>query len=409
MLRGAIGWFGCLLVAALCGCSPHLTHAPPSADRPAPTLPATSRRAIEPDVSQLPLDTIGQRPTRPAEYRRLSAADCRLLAIRNAPLADDLDHHPDNSPANHPHFHPLRPTPEEADRTRLVRGHAADELRNRAAGEALDEYFQLARAEGQFDLLAAVDRELRAQLAAAEAAEKQGLRDRADIDAIRVQLFDTEAQAARLEAAIGSLNASLRARLGLAPDDTLPLWPDDPLAVRPDEVNIEEAVRTGRFYRPDLNLLRTIAKDDGTASAELTRAVLTGINPLLASPPNPLVDVLGGLSKKPGKGDALRRQVASALVGRERQAEAEIRAAVLTLHGHRAAATAKAAEVRRLTAKVAELQKMSATGLQVAAELTKARLDLLKARGDLLQAATDWNAAEVKLRQAMGLLVREGP
>ena len=46
-------------------------------------------------------------------------------------------------------------------------------------------------------------------------------------------------------------------------------------------------------------------------------------------------------------------------------------------------------------------------GLSVAADLAKAKLDLLKARGDLLQAAADWNAAEAKLRQAMGLLVRE--
>jgi hypothetical protein len=407
MLRGAIGWFGCLLVAAPCGCSPHLTHAPPSANRPVPILPTTARRAIEPDVSQLPLDARARPPARPAEYRRLTAADCRVLAIRNAPLADDLDRHPDNFPTSHPHFHPLRPTPAEAERSRLVRGHAADELRNRAAADALDEFFRLAQAEGQFDLLAAVHDELRTQLTAAEAAQKQGLRDRADIDAIRVQLFDTEAQAARLEAAIGSLNASLRARLGLAPDDPLPLWPDDPLTVRPDEVDIEQAVRTGLFYRPDLNLLRALATDDGTASADLSRAVLTGINPLLALQPNPLADLLGGLSKKPGKADALRRQVASALAGRERQAEAEIRAAVLTLHGHRAAATAKAAEVRRLTAKVAELQKISAAGLQVTAELTKARLDLLRARGDLLKAATDWHAARVKLRQAMGLLVRE--
>ena len=35
------------------------------------------------------------------------------------------------------------------------------------------------------------------------------------------------------------------------------------------------------------------------------------------------------------------------------------------------------------------------------------RLDHRKAQGELLKAAADWNVAGVKLRQAMGLLVRE--
>jgi hypothetical protein len=36
-----------------------------------------------------------------------------------------------------------------------------------------------------------------------------------------------------------------------------------------------------------------------------------------------------------------------------------------------------------------------------------AKLDLLKAKGDLLTSVTEWHVTEVKLRQAMGLLVRE--
>lgn len=407
MVRGAIGLFSCVAVAALAGCNPHFTRGYFPPKNPAPELPVVGRSAIQPDVSAL-AQTTGQPPGRPAKYRKLTAAACRTLAIRNAPFADDLDRHPDNTPTNHPHLHPFKPGPDTANTSRLARGFAADESRNRAAGESLDEYFQLAQAEGQYDLLAAAHAELRTQLTAAEAAERQGLRDRADIDAIRVQLLDTEAQMAKLEGGIGSLNASLRARLGLAADDPLPLWPDDSLRVRPDDVDVEQAVRSGLQYRPDLNLLRTLLNDDGTATADLARAVLTSVNPLLAAAkPNPVAAVVAAVSHHTDTADALRRQVASVLAARERQAEAEIRAAVPALHGHRAAATAKAAEVRRLTAKVEELQKRSAAGLQVTAELTKAKLDLLKARADLLTAAADWNRAEVKLRQAMGLLVRE--
>ena len=57
--------------------------------------------------------------------------------------------------------------------------------------------------------------------------------------------------------------------------------------------------------------------------------------------------------------------------------------------------------------KVKELETRQKAGLNVTAELITARLDLLKAKGELLTAVTDWHAAEVKLRQAMALLIRE--
>jgi outer membrane protein TolC len=362
---------------------------------------------VEPDVSALPLDVNRKPPARPTEYRRLTANECRALAAKSAPFADDLDNHPDNTAPNHPHLHPLKPTPAEAAQGRLVRGYAADELRNRAAGDALEQFFQLAEAEGQFDLLAKSLAELRTRLTEAEEALKRGLADRAGVDTLRVQVLDLEAQVAKLEAGIGSLNAALRARLDLDPRDPLPLWPDDPLRVAPGEPDVEEAVRTGLLYRPDLNLLRALLADQGRAADDLMQTLLKQVSPLLARlATNPLVGILLPNGTRHDR-EATRRQVASMLSDRERQAEAEIRSGVLTLRGHRLAAVATAAEVRRLTAKVQEVEKRAAAGQQVTAELTKARLDLWKAQGELLKSAADWNRAEAKLRQAMGLLVRE--
>src|SRR5207249_2244942 len=146
-------------------------------------------------------------------------------------------------------------------------------------------------AEGQYDLLALADAEVRAQLEEALKAERAGLKDRADIPGIRRKLLDLEAQRAKLEAGIGALNASLRARLNLAANDPLPLWPADPLRVTPDDVDVEQAVATGLHYRSDLNLLRVLA--DGTA-AEMTESVLRSISPLLATAKtgNPLVALI---------------------------------------------------------------------------------------------------------------------
>src|SRR5581483_10834427 len=85
---------GFVLVTVLAvGC-----HAPPISPPvrlAPPPLPLTARTPTEPDVSALPVNTSPITPARPTSYRRLTTADCRTLAIRNAPLADDLDTHPD--------------------------------------------------------------------------------------------------------------------------------------------------------------------------------------------------------------------------------------------------------------------------------------------------------------------------
>lgn len=406
---GTTTWAALLLgVAVLPGCSPHFTRSLVVPSKPAPVLAVTPRFPIDPDISGLPNSCASV--VRPLKYRNLTANECRVLAIQNTPFADDLDHHPNNSPNSHPQ-HQTR----KADAARVgaqVRGHTADELRNRAAGEALDLFFQLAHAEGQFDLLVLAHLELSSQLDAAITTELSGLKDRAGLEAIRTQLLNIDAQLARLDADIGQLNASLRARLGLDPNDPLPLWPDDPLRVRPDDVDLQQALATGLHYRPDLNALRVLGAEDGPGADELRRQVLGGLNPLLAIGAKAAAPLIGAVELLHGdkhvNSDAARRTLAAVLAAREKQSEAEVRAAVLDLHGHRAVAIARATEVRRLTTIVLELEKRQKAGQQVLAEYSKAKLDLIKARGELLKAATDWNVAEVKLRQSMGILIRGG-
>ncbi len=374
----------------------------------APQLPVTARAPVVPDVSAVPADA-PPHPPRPGEYRHLTAADCRKLAVANAPFAADLDRHPENDPPSHPRFH--KKATRYAEASRLVRGYAADDLRNRAAGEALDEFFKLAQAEGQYDLLAAADTEVRAQLEDALKAERAGLKDRADIPGIRRKLLDLEAQQAKLDAGIGVLNASLRARLGLAANDPLPLWPTDPLKVKPDDVDVEQAVATGLRYRSDLNALRVLA--DGNA-ADMADGLLKSINPLLGklASDNPVValfaPILAPFTGKPERREAeTTARVAGVLQARERQADAEIRAAAALMRGNRFAVAARAMDMKQVEARLAELRKRESAGLNVTADLITAKLDLLKAKGDLLTAVIEWHAAEVKLRQAMGLLVRE--
>ncbi|WP_439629084.1 TolC family protein [Gemmata sp.] len=402
--------FGVLLmVGLLAGCCALPQASPP---RPAPAqLPVVPRGTVQPDVSAANLAPAALSPARPAKYRQLTAAECRALAVQNAALADDLDNHPDNET---PHSHPTRKRAQEAQTSKWVRGYAADEIRNRSAGDALEAYFKLAAAEGQFDLVAGAHAVLRTQLLAAEKAIKVGAADRADVERLRRQLLELESQLAKLEAGIAGLNAGLAGLLGLDPSDQTPIWPADPLRVAADVPDPEHAVQVAMRCRPDLNLLRVLSASDNYGG-QMAKAVVTGINPLLGStaPSNPMlapvVALLGAMKKEPTKADAkLQREVEAALAARERQAESEVRAAVAMVRGNRLAVAAKAAEVRNHEARVAEAEKRVAAGVAGAqAELTVARLDLFKARGDLLQAVTDYLTSDAKLRQATGTLVRE--
>jgi hypothetical protein len=391
-----------LLVAAFAGC--HTPGAPvPRAPHPVgPVLPDGAREPLEPDVSALPTDAPAP-AARPERYRRLTANECRALAVAAAPLASTLDAHPDSVPPAHEKLRPA--LTKFAHASKLVRGHAADELRSRAAADALTDYFKLAEAEGQLDLLAATDAELRAQLDDAEKALAAGLRDRADAPGLRRKLLDLAAERAKLEAAVAALNASLATKLGLAPNDARPLFPADPLRVKPDDVNADAAVATALQYRSDLNLLREL-RDSG--SGELADAVLDAANPLLGSVPRDgAIAALCALAKQPEERRAARDRVGAVLSARERQAEAEVRAAVALLMGHRSSSAARALDARAADAKLAEVRTRADAGQSVAAELAVAKLDVLKAKGELLSAAVEWHIAEVKVRAALGALARE--
>ncbi|MCE9561187.1 MAG: TolC family protein [Planctomycetes bacterium] len=368
------------------------------------------RGTIEPDVTGANISPAALPPVRPTQYRRLTAVECRKLAIQNAPLADDLDSHPDNQTS---HACSLKKRSDQAQLSRLVRGYAADDLRNRAAGDALELYYKLATAEGQFDHTSSAHGILRTQLALAEKAIKAGAADRADVERIRRQLLELESQLAKLEAGIASLNAGLAGHLGLDPADQTPIWPADTLTVSGDVPDVEQSVRTALQCRPDLNMLRTLATSEN--SGQLAKAVVTGINPLLGTKESanplfaPLISFMAVVKKEPTQAEAkMQRQLLGALATRERQADAEVRAAVAMVRGNRLAVAAKAAEVRNWQARVAEAEKRVAAGVAGAeGELALAKVELLKARGELIQAVAEYQISDVKLRQAMGLLVRE--
>ena len=99
--------------------------------------------------------------------------------------------------------------------------------------------------------------------------------------------------------------------------------------------------------------------------------------------------------------------VAELLAGRERQAEAEIRAAFERTVTFAAQAKTHADLVKVLHTRVTDLEKAEAAGRGEPVALTTARAAFRKASGNVVTAATNYQTAVAKLRQAQGLLARE--
>ncbi len=342
---------------------------------------------------------------------RLTAGDTRLLAARNSGVARLLAGEPDDAGPRKV-FH----RPKGDGNARLaVRELTAEEARNRSAGDALDLYYKLAGTLAGADQALAAEAELAALVADAEKATAAGLRDRDQAGDLPTQLADVRAERVRLRGQAGELEVGLKVLLGLPVGPPARLSPDDPLEVPAAPFDIDAAVRVGLASRPDLTLLRTLAGSTDPDAPALTRKVLAGVNPLLgggatlALPPSlkVVVRVVAPCSAPwpdPACPEAATAQVRTLLAERERQAEAEIRAAVVRTNAAAERARLGADLAGRLRVRTAELEKERAAGRAVTAELAKARGAARRADGEVLKAAVDYLSARAKLAQAQGVL-----
>ncbi len=342
-------------------------------------------------------------PPRPQQYRRLTLSECRQRAFAATPLADTLTREAAASLSQ-----PGLLLRRDASLIGLVRAFAADELRNRAVADALRDLYSLAAAEAQYDLLLESEQLLKDQLAAAENAVKQGVRDRRELFPLQSKLLQVRSQAAELDGSLTAVNLRLTERLQLPPSP-LPLWPEVALQVAAEDVDVEDAIAKTLQYRPDLNILRLLATAEGRTIQRL-QPLLAAIHPLLADaePIHPLHLLLAELRKHPTEWERRWQQrVAEILATRQRQVAAEVRAAAARRRSLRLQATAQQAELDLIERNIAELEQRQVAGQPVVAELATARLERLQLRAALIRTAAEWHQADIDLRQAMGTLIRD--
>jgi hypothetical protein len=375
---------------------------PPSFEPP--VLPTVGRSSVHFDLSALPKD-VGPDPA-DAFYQGLNEADCPCLAARASTLGNLLDQK--SQTPSQSMFKCLHSVDKASELSRTVLQLAADEARNRSAGDAMEAFYRLIEAEGRLPLLSLGLKEVNESLKRAEELRAKGLQPPVEISVIRKQLTDLRSDEVNLRIAILQLNARLKVLLGLSCSD-YHLWPLADLKVVPEKLDIDEAVNYGLHHRPDLALLEALAGGLDAGSLTLASQTLGGVNPLLGEPSSTagfaaLLACLGG-----SKTESAKLQVQTLLAERTRQATEEIRQAV-GLVGYRVQLIILSRqkvedEARRIT----ELEEKKARGLDVEGQLSTARLNLYKAQGERLREVVEWKIARARLRQGQGRLLEDCP
>jgi len=408
-MRAAFG-YGLIALAVVAGCR-HAESPPVVSPRAEPLVLPNSDRALAPiDATAAPAaPPIHTPPPPPANYYHLTAEECRRQACQNSTVANLLDS------AVTP------PTGLCADggakamvaTVRAVTArHLADEIRNRTAGGALTAYYKLLELELTSDVIQSTIAEVDDILANNAKLAARGLKLPAEDHELQKQRIELLATQARLRSGIQQLNGELKSVLAIDPGTAGLLLPADQVRVVPDPLDVELAVQLGMRLRPELNLLRTLANVADPRAVGAVRRALVGLAPPLAAVLSAASETLPALTpwvRAAAKADALalRQQVLSLLADRERVAVKEVRGAADEWTTARQLSGLARSRFELAQERVTEYEKRAKAGQAVEAERRRARLDALKAEGELVSEIAKWKTADVKAREAIGLLGRE--
>jgi hypothetical protein len=369
-----------------------------------PVLPAVSQCSLALDLSALPTDI----RTYPANvtYRGLAEAAVPCLAARASTLGNLLDQKA-QALSQRKHICLLRGE-KAGEQSIIVLYHAADEARNRAAGDAMEAFYHLIEAQGRLAYLLLGLKEVNESLKRAEELQAKGLHPPVEISVIRKQLTDLRSDEVNLRIAILQLNARLKVLLGLSSGDYF-LCPLANLKVVPGAPAIDEAVDYGLSHRPDLAFLESLLGILDCGSVGLAAQALGGVNPLLGEPSSSVrcAALLACLDSS--KAESVKQQVETLLAERRRQATEEIRQAVMLVIYRSQLVILARQKVENEERRIKELDERKAKGLEAEGELSTARLNLYKAQGELLREVVNWRIARAQLLQAQGRLLEEYP
>ena len=374
--------------------------------RPSPVGELVGSRPVlpSPDVTALasyetPAD--GLPPS--GSYRVLKAFDAQCAAAAHCPLANALA---EESRIVASQAGLLHASQRSADVRRQALLYRAADERNHAAGRALELFYLLAEAEADRDLLAQSTVRVDATLEEVRDLQSHGIRVEKGAAEIRRQQLELLDKRSELQLSLAQANSGLRQLMGSNSEETTPFWPEANWKVTAEMIDARAAVSDGLYRRADLNLLRMLIQSLEADTLDGVRLSLSAITGTAGAP------AAAACLLHVGSGDEVgsrRRQLDDLLARQELAAAEEIRQAVFAveIRLQQVATPNRKVEYCREQLQVQRLSRERPGSTVTALDIAAADLKLLDARRELVHQVTAWRIAQVKLKEAQGLLVFE--
>lgn len=346
-------------------------------------------------------------PTTSEHYMTLTPADCQCRAAANCNTANlvELERH-------------WAQVIIECDSKYVARNqclfrdllalHATD-LRNNAAGDAMVAYYQLAGLEAQsFYLDRGID-EMRIALDRADEVTESGLGVDIDRSEIASNLFELEDRRLQLQLKRLQLNGQLKKLLACTLNDDTLLWPRIDWSPEFTPLDIDAEVAEGVTTRPYLRALQLLHCNLEQSTLRVARGVLAAADGTLGAvePTEGWVHKVRCFPCNKSELPIRCRQIALLYADTEELVTGEIKSSayeVLMQQNRVAIARQAVAERREQLYRITAKRDVADT---TAFELTEIRNKLYEAEGQLIAQVSALRAAEVRLKQAKGLLALE--
>jgi hypothetical protein len=342
------------------------------------------------------------------EYRLLSASQCQCLAAAHSMLGNLQARESQIAAAS---------SASGRDRKAAGRALAADlsalravEERNRSAARALELYYRLTEGYFSRDLLDDSLEATRRSIQEYEQAKAKGLSVAVDADALRRQEIELSDRRLQLQTSTRQLDGQLCRLLGLEPDEKRPLWPSADLRVTVAPVDANVAVSQGLAARPDVALWCVLAENTSEDALPAVRGAIQGLDPLAraAAPGNRILLAAAFRTQVRQETHIRRAQVLELLADQRRSAEDDIRRAVGDVELRLGQVGLAKDKLDRWRHRIQQLRETrAATGTVTSFEIAAAEVEVFRAESDAFHAAVEWKTAEVKLREAQGLLAAQ--
>lgn len=408
-----IAIIACLTVTMAGGCRCPSSCCVPATPHIACDLQKSAVEDQAPDLVQLTPDcregacALQPLPSPDETYHLLAPADCQCRAAANANLANlvELEEHWASVIIECDSEIVQQNLCLQRD---LLDIHAAD-VRNKAAGAAMEAYYQLAGLEARKHYLEQAVLETTRSLDRADKLRESGLPVEIDRDELSIRLSELADQRLQLDYARVRLNGQLQKQLGCPVSESDFFWPQVDWAPDMGALDPEAELAAGLPNRFDLRGLALVLCNLEKTTLRVARGVLAVADGTLGSvePTEGIVHRIRCIRCTDHEVDVRCRQLSMLYDDTEQLATAEIKGAVyqVVLQQQRVALARAAVEDRRANLD-AMTARRDADDVQVF-EISGARGRLFDAESDLIEQSASLKIAMVRLRQAQAALAAE--